>query len=248
MPALREHPGIGFVLVRSQATARSCSAAAAIHFLDEDRVEGDDPLAPFGAHAADHVRRADGFAHCPDLMVNSTYWDAADEVAAFEELVGSHGGMGGTQSYPFVLRCADLAWPDEDVVGAEAVHRVFRTLADRARPRRLRTELQRLAGLEHAAAPHRRRQLDDRGRRTRARARAPGRVAGARAAGDGERAPVDRDRDAWARATPPPAPRARGRGGRGRACVPQPATGSSATSRPPARSAIASNRSVSPAK
>ena len=26
-----------------------------------------------------------------------------DEVAAFEELVGSHGGVGASQSYPFVL-------------------------------------------------------------------------------------------------------------------------------------------------
>ncbi len=127
LPALREHAGIGFVLVRSQEHGAVVFGHSGIHFLDEDRVEGDDPLAPFGPHAADHVRRADRFAHCPDVMVNSTYWDAADEVAAFEELVGSHGGMGGTQSYPFVLRCADLPWPDRDVVGAEAVHRVFRT-------------------------------------------------------------------------------------------------------------------------
>jgi hypothetical protein len=47
-------------------------------------------------------------------------------VAAFEELVGSHGGMGGGQSFPFVLFPADLPWPEEDVVGAERVHRIFR--------------------------------------------------------------------------------------------------------------------------
>jgi hypothetical protein len=47
-------------------------------------------------------------------------------VAAFEELVGSHGGMGGTQSHPFVLYPADLTWPDAPVVGAERVHRIFR--------------------------------------------------------------------------------------------------------------------------
>ncbi|HSS75126.1 MAG TPA: hypothetical protein VLV54_00105, partial [Thermoanaerobaculia bacterium] len=47
------------------------------------------------------------------------------EVAAFEELVGSHGGMGGTQSYPFVLHPSELSWPGEEVVGAERVHRIF---------------------------------------------------------------------------------------------------------------------------
>jgi uncharacterized membrane protein YvlD (DUF360 family) len=126
LDTLREHPGIGFVMVRSQDCGAVVLGATGTHYLDEDRVEGDDPLAPFGPHAADHVRRTDRFAHCPDVLVNSTYWDAADEVAAFEELVGSHGGMGGTQSFPFVLRNADLDWPDGDVVGAESVHRVLR--------------------------------------------------------------------------------------------------------------------------
>ena len=49
------------------------------------------------------MRRTDAFPHCPDLLVNSTYWAETDEVAAFEELVGSHGGMGGGQCFPFVL-------------------------------------------------------------------------------------------------------------------------------------------------
>ena len=40
-------------------------------------------------------------------MINSTWWEEMDEVAAFEELVGSHGGMGGTQSHPFVLHPVD---------------------------------------------------------------------------------------------------------------------------------------------
>ena len=50
-----------------------------------------------------HVRRTDGFPHCPDVLVNAAYSPDTEEVAAFEELVGSHGGMGGSQSFPFVL-------------------------------------------------------------------------------------------------------------------------------------------------
>ena len=91
-------------------------------YLEEDRVEGDDPLAPFGARAAQHVARTSGFEHCPDIVVNSTYWEAGDEVAAFEELVGSHGGMGGTQSHPFLLHPCELELPEEELVGAEHVH------------------------------------------------------------------------------------------------------------------------------
>jgi uncharacterized membrane protein YvlD (DUF360 family) len=126
IPALRDHPGVGFVLVRSERSGAVAIGERGTHFLDQRRVEGEDPLEVFGPHAADHLRRTDGFAHCADLMVNSTYWPEFGEVAAFEELVGSHGGMGGTQSHPFVLHPAELAWPEDDVVGAEQVHRIFR--------------------------------------------------------------------------------------------------------------------------
>jgi uncharacterized membrane protein YvlD (DUF360 family) len=127
VPALRGHPGIGFLLVRSERDGALAVGAAGTHHLDDGRVEGEDPLAPFGPNAADHLRRTDSFPHCADVMVNSTYWPDTEEVAAFEELVGSHGGMGGPQSHPFVLHPADLPWPQEPVVGAERVHRVFRS-------------------------------------------------------------------------------------------------------------------------
>ncbi len=127
LPALRDHPGVGFVLVRSESRGAMAIGERGIRFLDDDRVEGEDPLAPFSPHAADHLRRTDGFPHCADLMINSTFWPEFGEVAAFEELVGSHGGMGGTQSFPFVLHPSELPWPGDEVVGAESVHRVFRS-------------------------------------------------------------------------------------------------------------------------
>jgi uncharacterized membrane protein YvlD (DUF360 family) len=131
IPTLREHPGIGFLLVRSDRHGAVVLGRNGVNYLDEARVEGDDPLAPFGPNAARHVKRTDGFAHCPDIVLNSTYWTESDEVAAFEELVGSHGGMGGAQSFPFALVPADWRAPDEPVIGAEAMHAHFRRwLAD----------------------------------------------------------------------------------------------------------------------
>ncbi len=127
LPALREHPGIGFILVRSQRRGAMAIGAGGINFLGEGEIEGEDPLLPFGPNAAAHVRRTDGFPHCPDLVLNSSFWEDFEEVAAFEELVGSHGGMGGTQSHPLVLHPAELPWPEEEVVGAESVHRIFRS-------------------------------------------------------------------------------------------------------------------------
>ena len=96
------------------------------HQLDDGTVTGTDPLAPFGPRAAAHVARTARFAHCPDIMINSTYWPQTEEVAAFEELVGSHGGLGGPQSFPFVLAPAALAVPAQEIVGAAHLHRVLR--------------------------------------------------------------------------------------------------------------------------
>ena len=83
------------------------------------------------------MQRTDGFPHVADLMVNSTYWPDLEEVAAFEELVGSHGGMGGPQQYPFLLAPAAFPVPDEIMLGPGTVHRAALPLARRPRARRL---------------------------------------------------------------------------------------------------------------
>jgi uncharacterized membrane protein YvlD (DUF360 family) len=123
---LRNHEGIGFLLVDSEHDGALAISADGVNRLERGEILGDDPLAPFGANAARHVLRTHRCPHRPDIVVNRRIWSDPTEVAAFEELVGSHGGLGGSQSYPFVLAPTDLAWPDEEVVGAEAVHRIFR--------------------------------------------------------------------------------------------------------------------------
>lgn len=129
-PALIEglaaHPGVGFVLIDSEKHGATVVGAGGTNFLEMDLIEGDDPLEPFGPNAGSHVLRTHRFPHCPDIMVNSTYWHETDEVAAFEELVGSHGGLGGTQSFPFVLHPADFEWPGEGIVGAENIYHLFK--------------------------------------------------------------------------------------------------------------------------
>jgi uncharacterized membrane protein YvlD (DUF360 family) len=126
VPGLRAHAGIGFVLVRSAEHGAVVLGAHGARYLEEDRIEGQDPLEPFGPGAARHLLRTSGFPHCADIALNSTYWSESGEVAAFEELVGSHGGMGGTQGFPFVLYPARLRDPKEPIVGAEQLHLVLR--------------------------------------------------------------------------------------------------------------------------
>jgi hypothetical protein len=119
---LREHPHVGFLLVRSDKEGLLALGARGVRYLDDDRVEGDDPLAAFSPNAAHHLRRTDGFEHVADIMVNSFYDPQLDEGCAFEELISFHGGMGGTQTRAFILHPAELPMPDEPIVGAAAVH------------------------------------------------------------------------------------------------------------------------------
>jgi hypothetical protein len=126
IPALREHPHVGFMLVRSSEHGPVALGARGIRYLDDDRVEGEDPLACFSPNAPHHLRRTDSFAHAADLMINSFYDPQLEEGCAFEELISFHGGMGGPQTQPFVLYPSGF-FPvaDRQIVGAEALHEVL---------------------------------------------------------------------------------------------------------------------------
>ena len=93
------------------------------YFLADDRVEGENPLANFGPRAADHLRRTDSFPNCPDILVNSFYDPETNEGAAFEELIGFHGGMGGYQTQPFILHPVELPTNGE-IIGAGEVYQL----------------------------------------------------------------------------------------------------------------------------
>ena len=126
VPALRAHPHVGFVLARSAQDGAVALGRDGMRRLADGAVTGTDPLAPFPRTAARHLRRTDGFPHVADLMVNS-FWDpVTEEGCAFEELISFHGGLGGPQTQAFLLYPAHLPLPDEPIVGAEAVNRLFR--------------------------------------------------------------------------------------------------------------------------
>lgn len=123
IPGLTEHEGVGLVMVHSEQYGPMAIGAKGRYFLGEDRYEGKNPLADFGPNAAKHLRRTDSFSNCPDILVNSFYDPANNEGCAFEELIGFHGGLGGTQTQPFILHPAELKVEGE-MVGTENVYRV----------------------------------------------------------------------------------------------------------------------------
>ncbi len=122
---LREHPGVGFVLVDSRDRGGMVLGADGSLRLDTGEVTGSDPLAGYGPHAREQVVRTHGFDNCADIMVNSAYDPESDEASAFEMHVASHGALGGPQSEAFLLYPTDFTRPAGPVVGAERLHRVL---------------------------------------------------------------------------------------------------------------------------
>ena len=125
LSSLREHPHIGWLLVRSAEHGAVVLGAGGAHYLDEGRIEGDDPLARFAPTAARHLARTDRFPHVADIMVGSFYDPTLDEGCAFEELISFHGGLGGPQTRPFLLSSPSLPLPTGPIIGAAAVHEVL---------------------------------------------------------------------------------------------------------------------------
>ena len=139
MPTLIEHPGIAFVVVETDDRGPLAIGRSGFHALRDERVHGVNPLEGYSPHVPALLRRASGFTNAPDIMVISTYWKETNEVAAFEELVSSHGGLGGGQTMPFVLSPVKLDMGPQPIVGAPALHHVFKgwiTAADAQRVRR----------------------------------------------------------------------------------------------------------------
>jgi hypothetical protein len=123
------HPGVGFVIALSSVAredddgaARGSQVAwmigpAGRRNLSSGRVEGEDPLVPFAADELELEKRAAqlarlaSFPHSGDLILGSTLYEDGT-VAAFEELVGNHGGLGGLQTEAFILHPGDMEVPD----------------------------------------------------------------------------------------------------------------------------------------
>ncbi|WP_405754408.1 MULTISPECIES: phage holin family protein [unclassified Streptomyces] len=129
LPTLANHPGIGFLLLASEKHGSVVLGPGGAEVPVDRLADGEGPLAGFGPGAADAVRRTDTFPHVADVMVNSMYDPETGAVHAFEGQIGSHGGLGGEQSAPFLLAPLDLSAPvdeGQELVGAEQVHGVLR--------------------------------------------------------------------------------------------------------------------------
>jgi hypothetical protein len=93
-------------------------------------VTGQNPLEPYGNHAARVLQRAVMMPEAPDIYINSRVSGMTLDIAAFEPLVGAHGGLGGWQDRAILLTPRALAdvLPGERIEGADRLHTVLVTM------------------------------------------------------------------------------------------------------------------------
>ena len=126
IPGIVNNEYVGFILVKSQEHGDMAIGKNGTYYLDSDKIDGENPLEGFGDNIVRHLKRTSSFEHTPDILVNSFYDEEADEVCAFEELVGSHGGAGGDQSKPFILYPSSWNVSDEEIIGAENIYKILK--------------------------------------------------------------------------------------------------------------------------
>ncbi len=112
MESLVAHEGIGLVVTYDEDGAPWVLGKPGARNLRSGRVVDGDPLAPYGDpdFRAGQLLRLASFPHAGDLIVISTLYPDG-QVAAFEELVGCHGGLGGQQTDSFLFHPADMDVP-----------------------------------------------------------------------------------------------------------------------------------------
>jgi len=107
---LLEHPAIGLIVGREdeQIIAMGQSGTRVLT-EDADTLRGDDPLCGLDDPDAVAVELAQlaVYPHSGDLILLGA-WDNNGKVVTFEEQLGTHGGIGGPQEWPFILHPAHV--------------------------------------------------------------------------------------------------------------------------------------------
>ena len=125
IPGLVNHPGIGFILVRSLVSGLLLLGPKGLRKLDGEQLEGVDPLEQIRDPdtAIQQLKRLGTFPNAGDLIVNSIIEEG--RVASFEDQTGSHGGLGGPQNYPFIMLPRDHAKTSKSIHSPEQIYPIL---------------------------------------------------------------------------------------------------------------------------
>ena len=122
---LIQHPGVGLMVVHQNKTAIAIGKKGSRN-LSTGEISGQDPLANYQPTEM-RSRQLSYLAEFPnggDLILFSTFYPDGT-VAAFEELIGSHGGIGGEQNTAFMFHPINVEVP-ENIFNSKEVYAILK--------------------------------------------------------------------------------------------------------------------------
>ncbi|MCE5289786.1 MAG: alkaline phosphatase family protein [Nocardiaceae bacterium] len=117
LPGLRSLKHVGAIITRTANGTLFVENGGGWRELTEEGArygEGADPLLPYGYLAPGDLLQLDTCANVGDVIILGRYDPNLGEVAAFEELVGSHGGLGGWQTEALFVHPSE--WEVDDIL------------------------------------------------------------------------------------------------------------------------------------
>ncbi len=131
LDVLVSHPGIGFVVTMNEAGEVFVMGKLGMRRLRSGEVEGKDPLRLYGdGKLAQELLRLCEYPSSGDVILNGSFLDNG-AVVSFEEQVGTHGGVGGLQTEPFVIYPERFDGESKEIQTPEDMHRFLMAILDR---------------------------------------------------------------------------------------------------------------------
>jgi uncharacterized membrane protein YvlD (DUF360 family) len=120
------HKGVGFAIVCDKEKGPVLLGTRGAVLLQSGKVRGSNPLHRYGRVKirVKQLRRLAEFPSCGGIiLISPLYQDGS--VAAYEELVGSHGGLGGPQTEPFLLHPAKIKVNADNIINSEQIYQIL---------------------------------------------------------------------------------------------------------------------------
>ena len=123
------HEGVGIVIVdggRNEGPILLGKEGSIM--LRTGRVKGKNPLKQYGREKirVDQLRRLAEYKSSGDLIIISPVYEDGT-VAAYEELIGNHGGLGGPQTEPFILYPAKVKVDGKQIINSDQIYPILRS-------------------------------------------------------------------------------------------------------------------------
>ncbi|MFX1561867.1 MAG: phage holin family protein [Promethearchaeota archaeon] len=120
------HKGVGFAIIWDKEKGPVLLGTRGAVLLRTGKVRGANPLFRYGRVKVrvKQLRRLAEFPSCGGIiLISPIYQDGS--VAAYEELVGSHGGLGGSQTEPFLLHPVKVKVNGDNIVNSEQIFQIL---------------------------------------------------------------------------------------------------------------------------